>query len=282
MITRWNTFPGIKYFSHGHDKMKQLKNISIKTFFHKSQITNYYEKNILIARYKKCNNKLIAISKDTEEYYKSVFPPELKKGIFLLHNAIDYNRFKSFPRSRNDTTNHIVSLISIGSLIGIKNQLFLLDVVKILKRENSLNFKLTIIGEGVLRNTLEKYISDNDLADIVCLPGIIDNVEDHLKKSDIYIYSCKNEGFGLTIIEAMAAGLPVVCLDGKGNRDIIEDGKNGFMIYENNPEIFAEKIIELIQSKELYESMSKYAIEFAKKYDIKEYVDKLLKIYNEA
>jgi len=77
----------------------------------------------------------------------------------------------------------------------------------------------------------------------------------------------------------MAAGLPVVTLDGKGNRDIIEQGKNGFMIYKQSAELFADKIIELIKNKELYQSMSAYAVEFAKKYDIKEYVDKLIDLY---
>jgi len=80
----------------------------------------------------------------------------------------------------------------------------------------------------------------------------------------------------------MAAGLPVVCLDGKGNRDIIEQGKNGCMIFEQNPTLFAEKIIEICQDKEMYTSMSTYAVNFAKQYDIVPYVDRLLELYTKS
>ena len=63
----------------------------------------------------------------------------------------------------------------------------------------------------------------------------------------------------------MAAGLPVITLDGKGNRDIIEQGKNGYMIYEQDAELFAQTIIDLWNDKEKYQQMSKYAQQFAVK-----------------
>jgi glycosyltransferase involved in cell wall biosynthesis len=106
-------------------------------------------------------------------------------------------------------------------------------------------------------------------------------VENYLFDCDLYVHSAIYEAFGLVLIEAMAAGLPVVCLDGKGNRAIMEDGKNGFIVYEQNAEMFAGKILELVNTPGLYPAMSIYAKEYAKKYDIKEYVDKLVAFYKE-
>ena len=77
----------------------------------------------------------------------------------------------------------------------------------------------------------------------------------------------------------MASGLPVITLDGKGNRDLIEEGKNGHMIHQQDSIKFAEKIIELSKDKKKYFEMSTFCKEYAKQYDIKEYVNKLLLLY---
>jgi spore coat protein SA len=77
----------------------------------------------------------------------------------------------------------------------------------------------------------------------------------------------------------MAAGLPVISLDGGGNRDLIEEGKNGYMIFEENPTSFLEKILLLRDHPQEYQRMSQYAQNFAARFDIKSYVSKLLALY---
>ena len=107
-----------------------------------------------------------------------------------------------------------------------------------------------------------------------------ENVQDYLNKSTIYVHSATYEPFGLVQVEAMAAGLPVVALDGKGNRELIQNGSNGFMVSKVDPIDFAEKIIKIIENNQTYITFSNNSIDFAKKYDIVNYVDELLKIYN--
>jgi glycosyltransferase involved in cell wall biosynthesis len=279
IISRWHIFKGVKYFTHCHDKMKQFLSFNFKTVLNKELLTNYYEKKRLIKQYEKCDNKFIAISKDTENYIKKSLSGKLEKNVFLLNNAIDYDRFNFTKKDVILSGIGTINLITIGSLTELKNHLFLIDVVKALNETGIGKFNLAIIGEGLMRPAIENKISGLQLQDSVRLIGLTDKVEDFLKKADLYIYSCIKEGFGLTLIEAMASGLPVICLDGIGNRDIIEQGKNGFMIFEQNPELFAQKIMELIKDKQLYTEMSLYANDYAKKFDIKGYVDKLLEIY---
>ena len=80
---------------------------------------------------------------------------------------------------------------------------------------------------------------------------------------------------GLVLLEAMAAGLPVVTLDGGGNRDLVIDGKNGYLIEKQDPKEFADRILEIYQNKE----MSHFNAEYAKQFDIVAYCEKLVEIY---
>jgi glycosyltransferase involved in cell wall biosynthesis len=80
----------------------------------------------------------------------------------------------------------------------------------------------------------------------------------------------------------MASGLPVVTLDGGGNRMLIEQGKNGFLVEDNSIKTFSDSIIELVQNKALYHHISNNATEFALQFDINHYIDKLIDIYQKS
>jgi glycosyltransferase involved in cell wall biosynthesis len=159
-----------------------------------------------------------------------------------------------------------------------KNQSFLVDTVAVLLKRGY-KVKLDLLGDGPDRAKVENKIKEEGLSSQVFCHGIVNNVEDYLHNADIYVHSAFSEAFGLVLLEAMAAGLPVVCLDGKGNRDIMREKYNGFMIPKPDVELFAEKIIQLINDKDLYAHISENAESFAKDYDIKAYVEKLMQIY---
>jgi glycosyltransferase involved in cell wall biosynthesis len=78
----------------------------------------------------------------------------------------------------------------------------------------------------------------------------------------------------------MAAGLPVIALDGKGNRDVNVEGKTGYLLpADASPEEFADKVISIVSNPELYKEMSVYARNFAAGFDIEAYTGKLLQEY---
>jgi glycosyltransferase involved in cell wall biosynthesis len=278
IISRSCFFPNARWFSHSHDRMKSLRNMKFKTLLSKQQLTNYYERKYLINRYKKNGgNHFIAISNDIESFLKSTLPHNIVK-INKLENAIDSNRFKRPSLLEEKVLVQPIKLISIGRLDTNKNHQFLLDCILNLKNRG-FQFHLTIVGEGDTRPKLEQKINDLELHSEVTLAGVKDHVEELLWQSDLYVHSALTEGFGLTLIEAMAAGLPVITLNGGGNRDLIEVGKNGFLIEEENVEHFTEKILELVNNQTLFKDMSQYAQLFAQKFDIVPYGDNLLKLY---
>ena len=107
----------------------------------------------------------------------------------------------------------------------------------------------------------------------------MEKIEEFVWQSDVYVHTATYEPLGLVLIEAMAAGLPVVALDGGGNQDLIVQGENGYIIEKGIPDLFAEKIWVLWNNKAEYQRISKYAENFAKKYDIKDYVKNLIDLY---
>ena len=274
IVSRSCHYPKAKWFSHCHDNMRQFRNFGIKTLFNKELLTNFCEKRYLMSRYKaNGGTTFVAISHDTEAYFRRTAQPY---NVALLPNAIDYERFHNTePRDVHTK----LKLINVGSFTANKNQKFLVEVAKILQNRK-IEFVINLLGAGECYEDVLRVVTENNMTSQVILHGSVDAVEDYLHKSDIYVHSSFSEALGLTLIEAMAAGLPVVTLDGRGNRDLIVQGRNGYMLYEQNAEQFADRILEIWNDKKKYQEMSAFAQEFAKQYDIKPYVDKLLTLYN--
>ena len=276
LLTQINIGNAIRY-THFHDNMVQLKKLKFPSS--KRDITNYYEKILVEKNYNHNKNHFLCISKDTYSFARNVLPKINHNNIHLLINAIDLSRFKN-NRTREGIKNKI-KFINIGSFVKKKNQMFIVDIAKELNDYN-IDFEIILLGDGPLIEDVKAYAEKLNLHQRIIFKGNVEKVEDFLKESDIYIHSANYEPLGLVILEAMAAGLPTITLEGKGNRDLIEEGKNGYMIYDQDPEKFAQKIIYLIENKDKYTEISNYCKEYAKKYDIKEYVNKLLVLYKES
>ncbi|MBR5958043.1 MAG: glycosyltransferase family 4 protein [Salinivirgaceae bacterium] len=273
IVSRSCHYPQARWFSHCHDNMRQFRNFGIKTLFNKELLTNFYEKRYLMSRYKaNGGTTFVAISHDTEAYFRQTQPYR----VALLPNAIDYEKFHNNEPRDGHTK---LKLINVGSYQDKKNQRFLIDLAAELQTQGA-DFELDLLGDGENYNAIAELIKDKKLSDKVFQRGNVDNVEEYLWKSDIYVHSAYYEPLGLVLLEAMAAGLPVVTLDGRGNRDLIVQGSNGYMLYEQDAKQFADRILEIWNDKRKYQEMSAFAQEFAKQYDIKPYVDRLLELYN--
>ncbi len=289
-LSRFCHYPKACWYSHVHDNMIQLNNWSWSSIT-KTNITNWYEKQTLFKEYK--NNggtHFIAISKHTESYIKSV---QSKYPVTLLHNAIDIKRFQKLAdfQKRIDngrlssvegnhsqlTTNRsplTLNLIKIGSFVPKKNQTFLLDIILELNKKG-VQTSCHFLGDGPLKIEVENRAKELGISNQCNFPGNVENVEEYLWQSDVYVHTATYEPLGLVLLESMAAGLPVISLDGGGNRDLMINGKNGYLIEKQDPKEFANRIMEVFQNKEI----SNFNVEFAKQFDIESYCEKLLEIY---
>jgi glycosyltransferase involved in cell wall biosynthesis len=300
LVSRFCNYPNARWFSHVHDNMIQLNSWSWSSIS-KTNITNWYEKQTLFNQYKKNRGThFIAISKHTESYIKSV---QSKYPVTLLHNAIDVNRFQkptNFQKSFTDSGSRPVenqpsipiaigttlnlnlqlstlNLINIGSFVPKKNQTFLLDILLELK-ERGVYANCLFVGDGPLKTEVQNKAQELGISYQCHFLGNVDKVEEYLWRSDVYVHTATYEPLGLVLLEAMASGLPIVSLDGGGNRDIMINEKNGFLIEKQDPKVFADRILQVFQNKET----SNFNTEIANQFDIELYCEKLVALYSQT
>ena len=139
--------------------------------------------------------------------------------------------------------------------------------------------KIDVLGDGPNKKSLQSKIDSSNLNKEIILHGNVKNVEEFMRNAEFYIHPATYEPFGLVLLEAMAAGLPVISLDGKGNRDIIQHKTNGFIFEDQNAEQFGNTLIELKESPNKYLRYVKEGQRYSSDYDVKNYVDKLTSNY---
>jgi glycosyltransferase involved in cell wall biosynthesis len=277
-LSSYYVSPDIAYVCHGHDNMVQLQRPSWRTFVNRSRLTNFIERRHLIRdKYDKVGTAFIANSRHTLDYYRRVLPRHMRSDIVLIPYGFDYDRFFN-PDPQPPRDGELVRLINVGSFQPKKNQAFIVDVAQALMSEG-LDFEIHLLGDGVTRACVEASVRAAGLDDRVLFHGNVQRVEKWMHDSHIHLHTAWYEPFGLVFLEAMAAGLPCVTLDGKGNRDLIEDGRNGFILEREDAAAFADRIVELARDRERYRAISAHAQAFAKAYEIDAATDQLVDFY---
>lgn len=106
--------------------------------------------------------------------------------------------------------------------------------------------RLWIVGEGPMREALFNEIRDQELLGTVLLPGSFDTVEDVLAAADLFLLPSYEEGMSLSLLEAMAAGLPVIASDIPGNRRLIVNEQTGLLLPVREPDLWATTILRVL------------------------------------
>jgi L-malate glycosyltransferase len=106
------------------------------------------------------------------------------------------------------------------------------------------NIRLILAGAGSQSDDINKFIQKNDLENVIVLPGIIENetLADFYRSADLYLSGSLSDGSSVSLLEALASGLPVVVTDSVGNREWIINEQNGFLSEINNEKDFADAI----------------------------------------
>lgn len=165
--------------------------------------------------------------------------------------------------------------VAVGRLHPVKGFMRLLRLWKpIFERTGTV---LKIIGGGEQQEELEKEIAALGLEQAVILTGMLDHdaVLAEMRKSLFYAMTSHSEGLPLVLIEAMGQGLPAIAYDVRvGPKAVIEDGKSGFLIPENDEKAFAEKAISLITDKKMRLQLSDGALKRAEAFSEEKVVEK--------
>lgn len=217
-----------------------------------------YAANII--RSNKNLDYLVLVSNSLKKFYEK----ELDKSkceVVYIPNVID-----EIPKKIAELDEE--RLISVGRLSPEKGFIDLLKMFNSL-HEDYPNWRLEIIGDGVEKERLSKYINENNLDDVVTLHGFRDKdyINDMLNKSSIYLMTSYTESFGIVLIEAMSHGVPCVAFDSaEGARELIQSGKNGYLIKNRSYSAFLKKVEDLIKDKAERKKVGKISRQGVKSY----------------
>ena len=172
------------------------------------------------------------------------------KQIEKVHGVgISYNKFlvdvpleeKKKKREQIGLENNDFMISYVAELNKNKNQMDLIDAIKELKKCQN-NVKLVLIGNGKLKDKLEKKIKKENLQKDVLLLGYRNDVAELIKISDLIVATSKREGLPMNILESLVSGIPVLASDIRGHRDLVD---SKYLLKKVNGEQIKEKINEI-------------------------------------
>jgi len=240
---------------------------------------------------KRFPKKILAVSRLTKDHL-------VKNGlnqdkIEVIFNGIDPEFFEVKNVSKNireelKLENRVKLVGCLGRILPQKGQKsFLLAISGVIQKYPETFFLIIgdlFLKEKTYQKELLEIIKKNGIERHVRFTGFRDDVRDVIRTLDIVVFpSIAPESFGLSILEAMALGKPVVATRVGGVCEMIEDGRNGILIEPNHPEQISDRIIQLFSHKDMYDRIGQRAKETAnKKFSLKNYVTAMEKAFTEV
>lgn len=207
----------------------------------------------------KSADKVLATSKDLAHEIKMYSD----KKVLITPFGVDTDKFTVKNEIFNNKGITIGITKNVEKIYGIN---YLIKAFYLLVHRNAdLDLRLLIVGDGSRRQELEKLVSSLDISNKVKFIGHVvnDKIPDYINMMDIVCVPSISESFGVSAVEALACGRPVVCSNVGGLKELIVDGYNGYKVRAKDPEDLYEKIEYLIQNKRQAIAMSANARECA-------------------
>ncbi len=234
------------------------------------------------------SNKIIAVSEAVKNFYMENANISADK-FEVIYNGVDLDFWQKDITSQEVIAEKKTKLgllqgdkviAAIGRLHLQKGYEYLLRAArKIIPRMR--NLKFLIVGDGPMRDSLESLSERLDIKDNIIFAGKRDDIKDMLYLSDFSVVSSIREGFSNVVLESMACSRPVVATDVGGNKEIIIDGENGFIVPSRDDDALADRMLTLAGNEELTRKMGLVAKETVKNFSLSQMKYKTEKLYEE-
>lgn len=169
---------------------------------------------------------------------------DARQGMDVIPNGI---AIQEFPQQKG-STDDMMRVISTSRLTPRKGLRFAIKALALLKaQKNITRIKLQLIGDGHERESLERLAREQDVIAQVEFVGRVEHnrLPEWYAQADIFILPSQNEGMSNAMLEALAAGLPLLVTDTGGTAEVLEDGKNGLLLKQQSAQDIADKIERL-------------------------------------
>ncbi|KPP98718.1 glycosyltransferase [Marinobacter sp. HL-58] len=237
----------------------------------------------LVKRFANRCDGVIVPTYSTEEYLRMI---GVRSPVFVQPTGIEYRQLQEVDekdvrklRESLDIGDEIV-FISVSRLSNEKNIDFMIDAIAELRRRSERPFRFLMIGDGHQRERLQQRIDELELQDCFTLVGSIppDDMAIWYHLGDAFLFASKSETQGMVILEAMAAGLPVVAVRSSGIDDVVRHGFNGFKTPEKQDQ-WCECARQLLEDDSLRRELAAHAQEFAADYSVEQFAQDVREIY---
>jgi glycosyltransferase involved in cell wall biosynthesis len=237
----------------------------------------------LIKRFANKCDAVIVPTDSTEEYLRMI---GVKSSIFVQPTGIEYQRFQEVSddqvrglREQLGIGNETV-FVSVARLSNEKNIDFMIDAINLLRQRSDHPFRFLMIGEGHQHERLQQRIDELDLNQHFILVGAVppDEMATWYHLGDAFLFASKSETQGMVILEAMAAGLPVVAVRSSGIDDVVRQDFNGFKTPGKQDRWCAEGQ-RLLEDSALRREMADNALAFAADYSVEQFARNTREIY---
>jgi sugar transferase (PEP-CTERM/EpsH1 system associated) len=196
-------------------------------------------------------DRYVPVSRDLERWLRGVVGiPQAK--IELIDNGVDTERFHpaaAEPTGEAWNAPDAFVIGSVGRLQDVKDQATLIDAFARLRTmlpAEQHRLRLVLVGDGPLRERLAQRIADAGLQDCAWLPGARGDVAPVMRSFSLFALSSIAEGTPVTMLEAMASGLPVVSTAVGGIPDLVQDGASGTLVPPGDPQRLAEALASYV------------------------------------
>jgi glycosyltransferase involved in cell wall biosynthesis len=194
--------------------------------------------------------------------------------LHLVPNAVDLQRFRP-PEQRDQNT---LRAVFVGRHVPVKGLDVLLRAWALAKLPPGA--RLTIAGDGPERARLLALAKTLGIENEVDFPGLVHNVPALLAEHNLYVQASHQEGLPNAVLEAMAAGLPVLATHISGHEDIVVDDETGFLVPVGDPNAFAQGLSKLASRADLRECLGQAARRFVEtRYSTYAVMEALIKLY---
>lgn len=240
----------------------------------------YYPVEKWLARY---TDALITINQ--EDYELAQRKMKLRNGgkvYYVPGVGVDIHKFskatidKAAKRRELGIPEDAVLLLSVGELNNNKNHETVIRAIA------DMNVYYIIAGRGELHTQLENLIDTLKLNDRVKLLGFRRDIKELYEAADIFVFPSFREGLSISLMEAMAAGVPIVASRVRGNVDLIEDSVNGFLCDPQDADGFADRILKILGNPDLAEEFRSNNLQKIKCFDTSIITEQLQNVYYEV
>lgn len=261
----------VHYITHGYFDKSSKKLVEYFTKFYCDKTTS----------------ELIVPSKKTYNLFKEKY--KCDKNIYIVPTGMDVENFdvSKLKQSKIEELknkyklNNSFVVLYVGRLAEEKNIEFIINNQHALLKKYP-NLKLLIVGNGPDMEKYQKLCKKNKILESTIFTGAIprDEMPYYYALGNVFVTASTTETQGLTVIEAMAASLPVVAINDESFTNTVVDGLNGYLFTKKSE--YIKKIGNLIENKDIYDKMKIQAKITSNEHSLKYYAEKILDVYKSA